>query len=347
MRYGPWMLTTAICVLVGLTCLSTAAVQDPDPHRQFDFWVGEWSVQNRNLQADGTWKDGDVTRARITPVCGGKALLEEWAGPFHGGFMNGFSLRSFEPEAGRWTILLFWTMDGNGGFGRMHGSFRHGRGEFFSNTTEAEQTRYTFSDGLADSVRWDQAFTKDAGQGWRTDWIMEFSRTRAAAVTTQASFFESEWTTGKVSSHAEARQLDFLLGSWAGEQTLPDGAKREARLSCKLVNKDCLVVDLLETRAPGVEGWDERLAVRGFEVRSGAWASWSLSEQDPVMARAAGQVLEGGLEFTHAGASAWPRQVERIVRGGEGLVTITLHHEERVGAEQQLLSTTVLKPNPR
>ncbi|MHC4381010.1 MAG: hypothetical protein ACYSU1_07965, partial [Planctomycetota bacterium] len=35
------------------------AAQDPapavDPARQFDFWVGEWQVQNRHLQPDGTW----------------------------------------------------------------------------------------------------------------------------------------------------------------------------------------------------------------------------------------------------------------------------------------------------
>ena len=88
-----------------------------DPHRQFDFWVGEWSVQNRHMGADGSWSEGDVTRARITPVCGGKAVLEEWAGPFRGTFMNGFSLRAWDEREGRWTLLLNWTTDGNGSFG--------------------------------------------------------------------------------------------------------------------------------------------------------------------------------------------------------------------------------------
>ena len=33
-------------------------------------------MQNRDLQPDGSWKDIDVTRARITPVCSGNAILD-------------------------------------------------------------------------------------------------------------------------------------------------------------------------------------------------------------------------------------------------------------------------------
>ena len=269
----------------------------PAPHRQFDFWVGEWSVLNRHINERGAWREGNTTRARITPVCGGKAVLEEWAGPFRGGFQNGFSLRAFDPAREDWELLLFWTMDGNGGFGRLRGEFRHGRGDFFSNTSGPNRTRYSFSDALPNTVRWDSSTTSDSGVTWKTDWIMEFSRTRAAAEVTQDNLFATEWTTGKVSPHDEARQLDWMLGNWNGTQVGGDGKEREARLRCKLLNKDCLTLDLLETRTAGAKDWDERLVVRGFEVQPRSWGAWRLSEEDTVLASSRGALKDKTMIF--------------------------------------------------
>lgn len=99
------------------------------------------------------------------------------AGPLHGKFMNGFSLRAYDPEQELWALLLIWTVDGNSSFGGLHGSYRHGRGDFFASMTGASRTRYCFSDGLPNTLRWDSSMTKDNGVNWNTDWIMEFTRT--------------------------------------------------------------------------------------------------------------------------------------------------------------------------
>jgi hypothetical protein len=169
------------------------AEPEADPHHQFDFWVGEWSVQNRHMDGNGRWRDGDVTRARITPVIGGQAVLEEWAGPLHGAFMNGFSLRAYHPADGRRALLLFWTATGDGSFGQLHGRFRLGRGEFFAPDSGPRQTRYSFSDEL----------------------------------------FATDWTEGTLSPHPEARELDWLLGTWHGTQTDEAGKQRAARLDVR------------------------------------------------------------------------------------------------------------------
>jgi len=318
-----------------LTAAAALVQGSASPHRQFDFWIGEWSVQNRHLQADGTWADGDLTRAHTVPVCGNRALLEEWAGPFRGGFMNGFSLRAYDPAREDWDLLLFWTSDGNGGFGRLRGSFRHGRGEFFSSWTDPqgqEQVqRYSFSDGLPSSVRWDSATSSDGGVTWKTDWIMEFSRTRAAAEVTQDRLFDVAWTEGEVSPHAEARRLDWLLGSWSGSQTdLVDGAECEARLRSKLLDQDCLVLDLLETRAAGSADWEERLCVRGFVSGRGGWESWRVDEHDTVLRRSLGRFEEGVAVFERDGVR------ETLIRVGEDQLVI---EEERraEGAEELTL----------
>ena len=301
-------------------------------------------MQNRHLQPDGTWQNGTETRARIVPVCDGKAVLEEWAGPFSGTFMNGFSLRSYDPATRQWVILLFWTTDGNAGFGRMRGAFRHGRGEFLSSPLGAGAssiTRYTFSDGLADSVRWDQARTQDGGQTWRTDWIMEFRRTRPAAEVTQDVLFGEDWNAGTLSPHASARRLDWLVGRWEGTQTdATTGETREARLSSRLLDKDCLVLDVLETRRADEEDWHHRVAIRGFVAQRGAWESWTLSEDDPVLRQSLGQPDAEGAQFegTRPDGTRWR---ETWVRLGDTEAVVEME-EAAPGAELELARATEL-----
>lgn len=283
------MLLSTLVLLTPLLCHAgdPSARDEPqvdvEPARQFDFWIGEWSIQNRFLQDDGSWVEADVTRARITPVCGGNAILEEWAGPFRGTFMNGFSLRSWNAGEERWDLLLNWSTDGSGGFGTLTGAFRHGRGEFFTPSNGQSRTRYTFSDALPQTVRWDSATSLDAGVTWKTDWIMEFSRTRGAAEVTQEVLFDEDWNAGSLAQAAEARALDGLTGTWSGVRTLDGGTEQEARLRARLLNKDCLVLDVLEWRSAGDSAWSERLCVRGWVPRAQRWESWSLRTSDAVL----------------------------------------------------------------
>lgn len=292
-----------------------------DPKREFDFWVGEWSVSNRHLNAQGAWIDGDTTRARITPVCGGGAILEEWAGPFRGSFMNGFSLRAFDPERGRWALLLNWTTDGRSGFGQLEGAFRHGRGEFFNTTSGPQRTRYTFSDALPHTVRWDSAATADGGRTWTTDWIMEFVRSKPAAEVTQDLLFAEDWTTGTLSPFSEARALDWMLGTWEGTQRDAEGNELEARLRVRLLNQDCLVLDLLETRPPGSEDWSERLCVRGFVPgqghASGRIESWRVDEADTRLRRFTPAADEAALAWEHVDPGTGAHWREALSRVGE------------------------------
>lgn len=332
---------TSLLAAAAVTLLLSAQ----QPAREFDFWIGEWSVQNRHMNAEGVWGDGDRTRARITPVCSGAAVLEEWAGPLHGKFMNGFSLRAFDPELQRWRLLLFWTTDGNSNFGQLQGSFRHGRGEFFAPLTGMQRTRYTFSDGLPNSVRWDSARTSDGGVTWKTDWIMEFSRTRPAAQVTQDRLFDVAWTEGRLSPHPEARQLDWMLGSWSGEQVDERDQVREARLRCKTLDKDCLILDLLETRPEAGADWEERLAVRGFEAGPRRWTSWSLSEMDPRLRSSELQLLDGGALFVEQARADGSHREELWSLDAEDQLTIE-HSRVTPGAngdEVELIDTTRLR----
>ncbi|MGE5101933.1 MAG: hypothetical protein ACM3SX_18265 [Deltaproteobacteria bacterium] len=64
--------------------------------RRFDFWVGEWNVENRAGQPAG--------KSSVQRVSGGCALLENWTAP---NGSTGKSLNTYNPEVGHWQ--QFWV----------------------------------------------------------------------------------------------------------------------------------------------------------------------------------------------------------------------------------------------
>ena len=91
------------------------------PHRQFDFWLGEWDVHDPAGKRVG--------ENRITRIHNGCALLEEWRG---NGGVTGSSLNVFDSDRGRWHQT--WV-DSTGGHLQLDGDFFDGamsmRGESF------------------------------------------------------------------------------------------------------------------------------------------------------------------------------------------------------------------------
>ncbi|MEZ5425026.1 MAG: hypothetical protein R2747_02070 [Pyrinomonadaceae bacterium] len=146
--------------------------------RQFDFWVGEWDVNLRVQQADKTWRDQHKSVARIYSILDGKAILELWSESKEG--INGYSLRYFNPQKNKWDLWLNWAGKNRSGTNGLDGEFRHGRGEFFFEQplpgNMMQIARYTFSDITPDSLRWDDAYSRDGGKTWAGNWIMEFTR---------------------------------------------------------------------------------------------------------------------------------------------------------------------------
>ena len=80
--------------------------------RQFDFWVGDWSVTVNGQHA------GDN---RIDKILEGCALLENWSGT---GGMSGKSLNFYDPASEQWHQT--W-IDDRGGSLELDGKFADGR----------------------------------------------------------------------------------------------------------------------------------------------------------------------------------------------------------------------------
>lgn len=151
------------------------------PH-DFDFLVGDWTVQHRRLKHrlahSNEWETFSGTcKARL--VLGGQGNVDDNVLEMPGGTYRAVTLRSFDPNTKTWSI---WWLDSH----RPHeldppvvGSFRDGTGTFLTKDTFNGRpilVRYIWSEITPDSAKWQQAFSDDGGKTWETNWVMEFQR---------------------------------------------------------------------------------------------------------------------------------------------------------------------------
>lgn len=183
-----------------------------DPARQFDFWLGEWNVLNKHLSGD-SWPDTGEAVARIHPVAGGSAVLEQWNGVVKGDALIGSSLRAYDPELDRWEIYLNWHGGRPSGFSRMLGSRNGERIEQFP-PDDTSSLRYSFSHVREDSAQWDEARSED-GATWTTRWVMQFTR-RDSPLALDASNAPVVQPPESAAAYEQTRTLDSLIGAWAG-----------------------------------------------------------------------------------------------------------------------------------
>ncbi len=217
--------------------------------REFDFWVGEWDVNLRTIQEDLTWKDSIRSKAKIFRILDGKAILELWDEQRDGAAIRGFSLRHYDRESESWVLYLNWPGHNRSGISSLTGSFRHGRGEFFSTNENPDGTssieRYTFCDVTPTSLRWDDAYSKDGGKTWKNNWIMEFSRTADRAAWPAGEEAALTYYTGERCDLPEFREFERIVGSWEGRATI-DGKSAPATLRAYKVLDGCAVISFLE-----------------------------------------------------------------------------------------------------
>ena len=99
--------------------------------------------------------------------------MDQTSGP-----RDGLTLHLYDPAAQRWSL---YGADSLRGILQpaLTGTFEGRRGAFFAREIFEDReilSRFTWSDLTATSCRWQQAFSIDAGAGWETNWLMEFTR---------------------------------------------------------------------------------------------------------------------------------------------------------------------------
>ncbi len=152
----------------------------------FDFLMGTWNVRNtflaHRLQHSHEWLRFQATDIE-RPLRTGTGNLEYYE-TNHWPHFIGMSLRLYDPHTRRWTI--YWS-DNRFSAGVLQppviGSFDRGRGVFegpdhFEGAPITVRYTYTWHRNDPDRVRWKQAFSRDRGKTWETNWVMDFTRTR-------------------------------------------------------------------------------------------------------------------------------------------------------------------------
>ena len=144
-------------------CRTTAEV------RQFDFWIGDWSVQVNGRE---------VGTNRIEHTIDKCALLENWETP---GGPNGKSLNYWDPQLRRWRQIFIFDV---GGVNDYTGEWKDGEMRFLSapSRTAAGATvnfRMTFIPMARDTVRQRIEISSDSGRTWTPGFDALYIRRRA------------------------------------------------------------------------------------------------------------------------------------------------------------------------
>ena len=289
-------LTLALLLFLSLPLSLTAQGACMGESRQFDFWIGEWDVLNRNRPAgEPRWYDTGAATSRVYPVVAGCGIVEHWRGRAYGDFLVGFSLRAFNPQVGQWDLVLLWPNSGEPRFVGLAGGFRHSRGEFYSRGISAEGdttvTRLTFSDITPNSVRWQDGFSTDAGISWTTGWIMEFTRREPLY---QGPLLNGPSVTTLRCPDPEYRGMDFLIGEWEGA-TPADTAEAEGMgiwANVTPILEGCGMMERIS--AIGQSSAWEVFRVRAFDPVLNKWVEYRLDTRWPLIQRLEAEVPPAG-----------------------------------------------------
>ena len=190
-------------ITIGLAACALAAL-DPGPleaqdapacaepeARQFDFWLGDWAIEQRILTPDGAYVELPA-RTSVRSAAAGCALVEDWRGTvqfFWAGMdepaeLHGLSVRAWDPDSRTWKISWLDDMDPDLGE-PFAGGFDGGRGVFTQTSTGADgverTSRITFENPADGVVDWTLESTRDGGATWTLLWSMHMTRASGGA----------------------------------------------------------------------------------------------------------------------------------------------------------------------
>ena len=189
-RLGPLQTRRdALFVTLAAAAASVAARAEPTVQADaptgdvldFDYNIGVWTAVNRRLKkrwtADPQWEEF-TGESRYAQYLGGVVNIDETVFPARG--TAGLAVRVFDPGPRHW--LIYWINNKGGDLGTpMVGGFTGDRGVFYGDDVDDGQpikARYIRQRRPPDGDHWEQAFSKDGGVTWETNWSADFTRVR-------------------------------------------------------------------------------------------------------------------------------------------------------------------------
>ena len=150
--------------------------------KDFDFIIGDWAVKHRRLKVllndSDEWVEFKGSSSTIKTL-GGFGNLEDVHLQFPESSFRAVALRSYNAESNTWSI---WWLDGRFPDALdvpVVGSFTDGVGVFYANDVLngiSIKVRFKWVSIDPSKPLWEQAFSKDNGKTWETNWTMEFTQ---------------------------------------------------------------------------------------------------------------------------------------------------------------------------
>lgn len=153
--------------------------------RAFDFWLGDWELDQRIWSGRGDDFEHYRGANQVRLIQDGGALVENfagrarffWLGMEEAEPMRGVSVRVYYPQAREWRIFWMDTLDPK--FGPpFSGGFSGDVGEFLQTDRPngIPPTRIRFERQIDGSVDWQLALRTPDGENWQPLWFIEFER---------------------------------------------------------------------------------------------------------------------------------------------------------------------------
>jgi len=148
----------------------------------FDFIIGSWDIKHRRLKSILNGCDEWVEFSGVSSAIKtleGNGNIEDHTLESPESTFNAMAIRSYNEKSNKWAI---WWLDG-----RMPdvidnpviGEFVDGKGLFYADEIYKGipvKLRFTWILQNLESPVWEQAFSKDDGDSWETNWIMELTK---------------------------------------------------------------------------------------------------------------------------------------------------------------------------
>jgi len=150
--------------------------------KDFDFIIGNWTVKHRRLKCilneSDEWVEFSGSSSTIKTL-GGFGNLEDVHLQFPESSYSAVALRSYNAVSNTWSI---WWLDGRFPDALdvpVVGSFIDGVGLFYANDVFDGvniKVRFKWISKDLSKPSWEQAFSKNNGKTWETNWTMEFTQ---------------------------------------------------------------------------------------------------------------------------------------------------------------------------
>jgi len=148
----------------------------------FDFIIGDWVVKHRRLKNILSESDEWIEfrgKSSTRKTLGGFGNLEDNHLHFPESSFRAVALRSYNANSRTWSI---WWLDGRFPDALdvpVIGSFTEGVGVFYADDVfngVSIKVRFRWISLEPNNPKWEQAFSKDNGKTWETNWTMDFSK---------------------------------------------------------------------------------------------------------------------------------------------------------------------------